>query len=134
MCAIAPITVFIVDKSSIIQERLRNMLVEIEGIDYVGYSQSVPHAIEAVSILHPDVVIHDVQLADGNGLDLLKAIKLTYPPPFVIILSNDAYPPYRKAYGGAGADFFLDKSTEFEQIPSVLVQLMSGSAVCRPGS
>jgi two-component system response regulator DevR len=78
-------------------------------------------------------VIQDVQTTDGNGLDLLAAIKQGEKPPVVIVLTNDAYPPYRKAYLRAGADFFLDKSSEFDQIPGVLRRLLAGQVTLGDG-
>jgi DNA-binding NarL/FixJ family response regulator len=71
----------------------------------------------------PDLVIQDVQTADGSGLDLLATIKQIGRAPVVIVLTNDAYPAYRKAYLKAGADYFFDKSSEFDQIPNVLSTL-----------
>ena len=133
MCAIATVSVFIVDGSSIIQERLRIMLAEVDGVDVVGQAQNAANAVGAIRARKPDLVIQDVQTADGNGLDLLAAIKQGEPPPVVIVLTNDAYPPYRKAYLQAGADFFLDKSNEFDQIPIVLRRLLSEQATLGGG-
>jgi DNA-binding NarL/FixJ family response regulator len=120
MRAIATVTVFIVDGSSIIQERLITMLAELDGVEVVGQAQNVADAVRAIRARKPDLVIQDVQTADGSGLDLLAAIKQGERAPVVIVLTNDAYPPYRKAYLQAGADFFFDKSSEFDQIPEVL--------------
>ena len=133
MYAIATVSVFIVDGSSIIQERLRIMLAEVDGVDVVGQAQNAANAVGAIRARKPDLVIQDVQTADGNGLDLLAAIKQGEPPPVVIVLTNDAYPPYRKAYLQAGADFFLDKSNEFDQIPIVLRRLLSEQATLGGG-
>ena len=133
MCAIATVSVFIVDGSSIIQERLRIMLAEVDGVDVVGQAQNAANAVGAIRARKPDLVIQDVQTADGNGLDLLAAIKQGEPPPVVIVLTNDAYPPYRKAYLQAGADFFLDKSNEFDQIPIILRRLLSEQATLGGG-
>ena len=123
MCAIAPINVFIVDNSSIIQERLQNLLSELDNVEVIGQAQSAAEAIIAIRLQKPDLVIQDVQTTDGNGLDLLAAIKEGVGSPLVIVLTNDAYPAYRKAYMKAGADFFLDRSSEFDQIPDLLRRL-----------
>ena len=120
MCAITTVTVYIVDGSTIIQERLITLLAELDGVEVVGQAQNAADAVKAIRASKPDLVIQDVQTADGNGLDLLAAIKQGDTAPVVIVLTNDAYPPYRKAYLQAGADFFFDKSSEFDQIPEVL--------------
>jgi DNA-binding NarL/FixJ family response regulator len=123
MCAIATITVFIVDGSSIIQDRLVTMLAELDGVEVVGQAHNVADAVKAIRARKPDLVIQDVQTADGSGLDLLAAIKQGETAPVVIVLTNDVYQSYRKAYLKAGADFFFDKSSEFDQIPEVLKRL-----------
>jgi DNA-binding NarL/FixJ family response regulator len=119
-CAIAKVTVFIVDGSSIIQERLSTLLAELDGVEVVGQAQNMADAVTAIRAGRPDLVIQDVQTAGGNGLELLAAIKQGERAPVVIVLTNDAYPPYRKAYLQAGADYFFDKSSEFDRIPAVL--------------
>ena len=128
MCSIATVTVFIVDSSSIIQERLGAMLADLDGVNVVGRHQNAASAVSAIRAHRPDLVIQDVQTTDGNGLDLLAAIKQAENPPLVIVLTNDAYPAYRKAYMKAGADYFLDKSSEFDQIPELLRRLLLGEA------
>lgn len=128
MCPLATITVYIVDGSSILHARLAAMLTDLDGVEILGQSPNVADAVSAVRTLKPYVVIQDVQAADGSGLKVLTAIKQGEQPPLVIVLTNDAYPPYRKAYLQAGADFFLDKSSEFDQIPELLRSMLSGRA------
>jgi two-component system, NarL family, response regulator DevR len=93
---------------------------EMDGIEVVGQAQNVPDAVRAIREHRPDLVIQDIQMAGGSGLELLAAIKQGEKAPVVIVLTNDSEPPYRKAYLQAGADFFLDKSSQFDQIPEVL--------------
>ena len=50
--------------------------------------------------------------------------QLIRPSCVVIIFTNYPYPQYRKKCMEAGADFFFDKSMEFEKIPEVLGQLV----------
>ncbi len=59
----------------------------------------------------------------GNGIDVLRKVKQMTPAPKVIMLTNYAYAQYRKESREASADFFLDKSTEFDQIPLALEQI-----------
>jgi DNA-binding NarL/FixJ family response regulator len=129
MCSLATITVYILDGSSILHARLAAMLSDLDGVEVLGHVPSVSDAVSAVRTLKPNVVIQDVQAADGSGLKVLAAIKQGEQPPLVIVLTNDAYPPYRKTYLQAGADFFLDKSSEFNQIPELLQRMLSGRPV-----
>ncbi len=129
MCAIEPVTVFIVDGSTILQERLGAMLAEVDGVEVVGHAHNEASAVSAIRAHRPDLVIQDVQTADGSGLKLLAGIKGDETPPVVIVLTNDVDPPYRRAYLRAGADYILDKSSEFAEIPTVLNRLVDGRAI-----
>jgi DNA-binding NarL/FixJ family response regulator len=113
------ISVFIADDSLIVREHLVTMLDELAGIEIVGQAGSVAETIKAIGLLQPEVVILDIRLPDGSGIDVLQNIKRGEPAPIVIILTNYPFPGYRQKCLQAGADFFLDKSTEFDQIPQL---------------
>ncbi len=122
------ITTFIADDSLVVQERLVTMLNEVDGIRIVGQAQTVPDAISAIRELKPTVVILDIRMPGGSGIDVLRSIKQHAPATVVIVLTNYPYPAYRKQFLAAGADFFFDKSSEFDQIGQVLEQLKRGTA------
>ncbi|MEW6376151.1 MAG: response regulator transcription factor [Thermodesulfobacteriota bacterium] len=100
------------------------MLSELKGVEIIGQAESPKEAIEGIRKLKPNVVILDIRIPGGNGIDVLKEIKKDKPAPMVIILTNYPYPQYRKKCMDAGADFFFGKSTEFERIPEVLKKLI----------
>ncbi|MCL4301372.1 MAG: response regulator transcription factor [Anaerolineae bacterium] len=115
--------VFIADDSCVVRERLTTLLNEVAGIEIVGQAENVAEAISAIGNLQPDVVILDIRMPDGSGIDVLRQIKQNGAGPIVIILTNYPFPGYRQRCLQAGADFFLDKSTEFDQIPALFEQL-----------
>lgn len=117
-----PIKVFIVDDSPVVRERLITQLDELTGVEIVGQAENVAEAISAIGNLQPDVVILDIRMSDGSGIDALRNIKRDGAGPIVIILTNYPFPGYRQRCLQAGADFFLDKSTEFGQIPALFEQ------------
>jgi len=116
------IKLFIVDDSLIVRERLVTMLSELAGIEVIGQAENVSEAISSIRKLQPDVVILDIQMPGGSGIDVLRAIKQAEAAPMVIILTNYPYQKHRQKCFEAGADFFLDKSIEFDQIPKLLEQ------------
>ncbi|MCB0196034.1 MAG: response regulator transcription factor [Anaerolineae bacterium] len=111
------IKVLVVDDSLIVREHLVTILNEITGTEIVGQAGTVAEAIGAIQKLRPNVVILDIRMPGGSGIDVLKWVKQAEVRPIVIILTNYPYPGYRQRCLRAGADFFLDKSTEFDQIP-----------------
>ena len=90
----------------------------------VGESGEVKEATDAILVQKPDVVLLDIHLFNGNGIDVLQRLKKENPAPAVIILTNYPYPQYRQKCLEAGADFFFVKSTEFDQVVPALKQLI----------
>lgn len=117
--------IFIVDDSIIVRERLISMLSDLEGASVVGSAQETQEAMGAIKELKPDVVILDLNLPGGGGVKVLEHIKLHAPGTKVIILTNYDYPQYRKKCLEAGADVFMDKLTEFDQVPTLVTQWMT---------
>jgi DNA-binding NarL/FixJ family response regulator len=116
--------VLIADDSQVVVERLADLLKEIPGIQLVGRANDVPQAIRSIREMKPDAVILDLQMPGGSGLDVLHAIRKTHPLVHVLICTNFPYPQYREECIAAGANFFLDKSAEFEKIPAIFRKLI----------
>ena len=118
--------VFISDDSATVREHLVAMALELPETAVVGQAQDVAGSLDAIRQTRPDVVILDIRMPGGNGMKVLREVKKMKPAPRVIMLTNYAYVQYRKKYEQAGADFFLDKSTEFDKLPQALEQVRQG--------
>jgi two-component system, NarL family, response regulator DevR len=112
--------VFLVEDSDLIRERLCAMLGGLRGVEVVGYAATAADAIAALPQLKPDVAVLDIKLKAGSGMEVLRAIKHLMPALDVIVLTNYATEEYRKRCLQAGAEYFLDKTNEFDQLPSIL--------------
>jgi len=119
--------VFIVDDSKIVCERLIEMLSELPGVEIAGKAHKVVEATNLIEKIKPDVVILDIRMPGGSGIDILRKIKKNKAAPLVIMLTNYPYPQYRKKCMDAGGDFFFDKSDEFEKVVEVLKDLIQSS-------
>lgn len=115
--------VLIVDDSRIIRERLAAMLGAIEGVEIVGEAESPDSAVAAITTLKPDVVLLDLILADGSGIHVLRRVRGSQPTLKVIVLTNYNYPRYRDPCLELGADYFLDKSSDFTKAIDVVKAL-----------
>jgi DNA-binding NarL/FixJ family response regulator len=120
--------IFIADDSAIIRERLIAMLSELEGLEVVGEAQGQLEAIKSIQELRPDAVILDIRMAGGSGIEVLRTIRQRGRTPLVIMFTNYPYPQYRKRCMEAGADYFLDKSTEFDKMLEVFGALIPAPA------
>lgn len=112
--------VFIVDDSRAFRKELINLLSKLKEAKIVGQAKDSGEAMEAIRKLKPDAVILGIPIPGGNGIRLVKNIKKNKLAPIVIILTHYPYRQYREKYMDAGADFFFDKSTEFEKVIDVL--------------
>ena len=108
--------VLIVDDSEQIRERLSVLLSESPYIQIVAQARNGREAREAIKKLRPDTVILDIRLPDSNGIDLLKETKVQFPETVIIMLTNFTYDRYRHQCRELGADYFLNKTLEFEKI------------------
>lgn len=117
------VRILIADDSAIIRERLVVMLKELEGVAIVAQTGDILETLQAVCLHKPDIVIMDIRMQAGNAIEAVQFIKRTKPAMVVIILTNYPYPVYREKFQQAGADYFFDKSKEFEQIPGVIKSL-----------
>ncbi len=120
--------VFIADDSALVRESLAALISEIEGVEVVGQSGDAREALEGIQRLRPDVVILDIRMPGNNGIQVLEAIKKSTAAPVVIMLTALPYPQYRKKCLEAGAEYFFDKASEFEQVAKVLKKMQGSTA------
>jgi DNA-binding NarL/FixJ family response regulator len=110
-----PIKVFLADDSALIRGQIAQLL-DAEPIAIVGEAATPQASTAAILASRPDVVVLDVQLEGGAGLEVLRAVRALVPGIAFVVFSNHAGPAYRRRYLGEGASRFLDKSTEFDQL------------------
>jgi DNA-binding NarL/FixJ family response regulator len=118
--------VFIVEDSPAVLERLQDMIREIGEVQLAGAAGTYAAAVEGIIAARPDVSILDIKLADGgSGIDVLGRVKKAVPEMRAIMLSNYVTPQHVKASADAGADYFLDKSSDADRIPEILAQMLT---------
>jgi DNA-binding NarL/FixJ family response regulator len=113
---------FIVEDSIPVRERLVRTIEDLPGLDIVGTAGDVAAAIRGLESNAPDALILDLQLPSGSGLQVLRAVRQALPKMRVIVMTNFAAEPYRKAAMAAGAEIFLDKSAEFGRVRDILAR------------
>jgi DNA-binding NarL/FixJ family response regulator len=114
--------VFLVEDSAEVRDRLVEMIDELEDAEVVGEADTYGAAVTGITGTRPDVAILDIRLADatGSGIDVLTEVRKSLPGLRAIIMSNFYSPQHAKASSDAGAEYFLDKSVDFERIPEIL--------------
>jgi len=126
--------VFIADDSKIVVDRLADLLRDVRGVEVAGQAGDALEAVRCIRQVNPDAVILDLQMPGGSGLEVLRAIRPDHPGLYVLICTNYVYPQFRDECLSAGANYFLDKSTEFEKIPDILRELLGKASKTTPAA
>lgn len=112
--------VFLVEDAPLLRERLQVMLAAIPGVRVVGHAAEAGPAIEGILAAGAEAVVHDIQLAQGSGFDVLRALRSRAPQVAVYMLTNFATDGYRKAAERLGARGFFDKSNDIGLLRAAL--------------
>lgn len=120
--------VLIVEDSTIVADRLRELLSRDHLIRLVGCESEPEAAMRSIQSEAVEAVLLDLKLSGGSGFDVLRFVKGCANPPVVIVLTNYATGMYREKGAALGATYFFDKSTDFEAAVLLLHQLAAGSA------
>ena len=117
-----------VDDSPIVAERLKEMLSEMDQVEFAGNACNTSLALELINQQNPNVIILDINLGDSmpsiNGIDLLITLRRKYSKMKILMLTNLTERVYRDTCLFLGADYFFDKSNEFEKIPDTLNEIL----------
>jgi DNA-binding NarL/FixJ family response regulator len=114
--------ILIVEDSIIIRDRMNIILSELNCIAHIVNSGDGNEALNLIQEKNPDVILLDINLPGKSGISILKEIKQQSKAK-VVMLTNYSDEYYRSLCAKLGADHFLDKSTEFEKIPSLLATI-----------
>lgn len=125
----ANVRVVVMDDSPVVRALIVSILDDVAAIDEVLQAEDARSALDLVVAERPLIAILDIKVpGDGelrNGIDVLRAIKRDAPATEVIMLTNHAIPLYRAASLDAGAAYFLDKSSEFDQLPHAIEEIIA---------
>jgi DNA-binding NarL/FixJ family response regulator len=116
--------VLLVDDSPRWTERLGD-LANSADLEVIGSAASPAEAISAVKRLKPPVLILDMYLEGGSGLEVLEALHSSGIKTQIVVLTGSPSERLRKACSNLGARFFLDKALDFDGLEAALKTLRS---------
>lgn len=123
-------TGYIVDDSDSIRQRLVSMLEAMDNVTIVGQARNATEAIAGILAARPDFVLLDLNLEPGSrsGIDVVSIVHRELPAVAIVVLTNHSEAQYRSACARAGAAHFLDKSTEFDSVRTIVADIAGNHA------
>lgn len=101
-------SVLVVDDHASFRSEARALL-EADGLNVVGEAADAAGALEEAARLQPDVVLLDIGLPDGSGLDIVGPLRDRAPGALVVLVSGRREAEYGRRVATSGADAFVEK-------------------------
>ena len=106
----ADITVMVLDDHEVVRRGICDILDRADGITVVAEAGTVAQGVRRASAVRPQVILSDLRLPDGTGLDVIQHVRKTLPDTRIVVLTSYDDDEARAAARNAGADVFLAKT------------------------
>jgi DNA-binding NarL/FixJ family response regulator len=122
----------VVDDHEVVREGLVSMLDRRPGFQVVGEAGTVAEAIDAARRLQPDLIVMDVRLPDGSGIEACREIRAEMPETRVVMLTS--YPDEEAVFSAivAGASGYLLKQVRGRDLVAALEAVGRGESLLDP--
>ena len=127
-----PIRLLMVDDHEVLRLGLRTLFSEAGGFDVVGEAGTMAEAISKAGALVPDVVLMDVRLPDGSGVEACREIRTQRPQTRVLFLTSYADDDAVLATIVAGAQGFLLKEVGSDELLHAVRAVANGQSILDP--
>ena len=127
-----PLHVLLVDDHEIVRRGLRNLLAERKELNVVGEASTAKEAVAEALRLHPDVVVMDLRLPDGSGVEACREIRDQSPDTKVIILTSFADEDALFSAVMAGAAGYVLKDLDAARLQDAIVTVGRGGSLLDP--
>ena len=128
-CNEATSTVALVDDHELVRRGIKQILARDKCVKVVGEASDASHAISMIELLQPDVLLLDIHLREGSGLDVARACRTIAPKTKVLIISAYDDQQYVRPLVRLGVRGYLSKSTSGEDLRRAIHDLVSGALV-----
>lgn len=116
--------VLIVDDHPVVQHGLMTLISDEPDLEVCGVAESVSQALKLKAETDPDVVLIDISLGEGNGIDLIREIKDRGNPVRMIVVSVHEERIFGEVAKQAGASGYVHKGRAIEHIPNAIRRVL----------
>src|SRR6185436_12536212 len=122
-----PLRILLVEDSPLLRSRLESMLSQYAAFKVTGLASAEAEAVQKLETVPYDAIVVDVELRPGSGIGVIRSARARNPEKgngdhvWIIVLTNYDLPTVRERCMAAGADHFLDKMREIDQLIPILL-------------
>ena len=124
-----PLRILLVEDSPLLRSRLESMLSQYTAFKVTGLAAAEAEAVEKLDTIPYDAIVVDVELRPGSGIGVIREARARNRNEsgdghvWIVVLTNYDLPTVRERCMSAGADYFLDKMREIDQLMPILLQI-----------
>ena len=115
--------ILLIEDSEVLSRRLVDLLSDPGTVSIAAQAATQSEALSRLKEGPFDVLVVDIELAEGNGVAVVRNARQLYPPdaqPLIVVLTNYASDFVRDHCFAAGADYFLDKMRDISQLKAIV--------------
>lgn len=120
------ITVMVLDDHEVVRRGICDIFDRAEGIQVVAEAANVAQAIRRADAVKPQVIVSDLRLPDGTGLDVVAHVRVSLPDTRIVVLTSYDDDVAKRAALAAGVDVFLAKTASSAQMLDAVRDAASG--------
>ena len=122
LAAHRPIRVFLVEDSPHVRDLLLDFLHVPGEVEITGFADNEIESVAAILADPVDAVIVDLKLREGSGMAVIEKLRSAklIPQPKIIVFTNHPFPEIRWRAMQLGADYFYDKSADYDSVRTTL--------------
>jgi DNA-binding NarL/FixJ family response regulator len=121
-------SVLVIDDHPLVREGVKKSLTAA-GFNCVGEAGSLKEAIAMIALHNPDVITVDLNLPDGNGLEIISWARKNSPTIAIIVLSLEDDLDLVSVASQSGAQAFISKSESAEHLVSAIKSVLAQPAI-----
>ena len=120
------ITVMVLDDHEVVRRGICDIIDRAPGFQVVAEAANVAQGERRANAVRPHVILTDLRLPDGTGLDVIAAVRATLPETRVVVLTSYDDDEAKSAASAAGADVFLAKTAGSAEVLQAVRDAASG--------
>ncbi|MBN1699099.1 MAG: response regulator transcription factor [Spirochaetales bacterium] len=119
-------SVYIIDRQPVVRKGLSTIITEVRGFDICGDCSDTKNVYESIEKLNPDIIILDIALKEGSGIEFIKDLKVRFPEIHILVFSHHDESIYADHVLRAGALGYIMKDEEPDKIKEAIKYVLKG--------